>query len=428
MTQVRTRRFLPLVLALAIVLGCFSGLGLAAAAEEKVTLTVWGWNAGSIETIFDAYVKMTGANVELNYVTVQQMEAFQKLQTTISAGLEMPDIVPTEINQRGTMMSLDIWEDLSKAPYNFDASTGMFPYFVPLCTNERGELVCLPWDMSTAALAYKKDLAKQYLGTDDPAELEKLLPDWDAFAELGAKINKDTDGKVFMFASLTNVKQIIDGQNPSPIIENNVLDLEGSVRKTVSRMVQFRDNKVVDNIIESSPAYSASYADDTHIFYPCASWSPNYVIGPNDPDGIDSWGLMIPPEGCFSWGGSGHMIPKDAKHKQEAFDFISWLISTEGTISQYETVQFNISGPGAYQDPEFAKLYNDHFGTQNLGEILFVKAMENIKVRPVSVYDVTINEAWNLVVEAVNNDSSLGVDGAVDLFETELRNKIDDLQ
>ena len=56
-------------------------------------------------------------------------------------------------------------------------------------------------------------------------------------------------------------------------------------------------DRVCDNISESSPAYSASFADDIHIFYPCASWGPAYVIGPNDPEGTDTWGLMIPPGG-----------------------------------------------------------------------------------------------------------------------------------
>lgn len=62
---------------------------------EPVMITMWGWNAGDIEKIFEAYKEKTGANVTLDYVTVQQEEAFQKLQTTISAGLELPDIVPS---------------------------------------------------------------------------------------------------------------------------------------------------------------------------------------------------------------------------------------------------------------------------------------------------------------------------------------------
>ena len=133
------------------------------ASAETETITMWGW----IEKIFNAYKEATGADVALDYVTVQQAEAFQKLQTTMSAGLELPDIVPSEVGQRGTMLALDIWEDMSADPYNFDTSQ-IFDYEIPLCSNERGELCALPWDVSTAGLAYKRDLAKKYLGTDWP--------------------------------------------------------------------------------------------------------------------------------------------------------------------------------------------------------------------------------------------------------------------
>ena len=53
---------------------------------DAETITMWGWNAGDIDKIFAAYKEKTGADVELEYVTVQQEESFQKLQTTISAG------------------------------------------------------------------------------------------------------------------------------------------------------------------------------------------------------------------------------------------------------------------------------------------------------------------------------------------------------
>ena len=410
--------------------GSSSGQGTGKSGESGTggnVITMWGWNAGDIEKIFAAYKEKTGSDAELDYVTVQQAEAFQKLQTTVSAGLELPDIVPSEIGQRGTMMALDIWEDLGKPPYGFDKSM-IFDYFIPLCTNEKGELVCLPWDVSTAALAYKKKLAKDYLGTDDPAELERTLPTWDEFQKVGADVYKKSNGSVFMFASLTNVKQIMDGQNPTPIVENNKLDMEKSVKVTLKRMIDFRDNDLVDNIIESSPAYSASYADDIHIFYPCASWSPNYQITPNDPKGKDRWGLMVPPGGCYSWGGSGFMIPRDAKNKQEGFKLVNWFLTKEGTVAQYDTVGYFIGNKEAYEDPDFAQMKAEPFGDQNLGEVLFVKAMKNINVRPVSVYDVAITDTWNLVTEAVNSDHSIGFEAAAKMFETELRNKAPELK
>ncbi len=116
-----------------------------------------------MQTLFDAFAEDTGYNGEMEYVTIQQTEAFQKLQTTISAGLDLPDAISSEIGQRGTMMSLGIWEDLSAEPYNFDEST-IFDYFGPLCKDENGAFVCIPMDISTAGMAYKKDVAEKYLG------------------------------------------------------------------------------------------------------------------------------------------------------------------------------------------------------------------------------------------------------------------------
>ncbi|MFT3985135.1 MAG: extracellular solute-binding protein [Lachnospiraceae bacterium] len=388
------------------------------AAGEPETITMWGWNAGDIETIFNAYKEKTGANVTLDYVTVQQEESFQKLQTTISAGLELPDIVPSEVNQRGTMLALDIWEDLSAEPYLFDTNQ-IFAYQVPLCSNEKGELNAIPWDVSTAGLAYKRDLAKEYLGTDDPDEIAAMFPTWEAFLEKGVEIKEKSGDKVYMFASLTNVKQIMDGQNPLPIVQNDTLDMT-SVKETLDWMIKFRDAGIVDNILESSTAYSASYADDLHIFYPCAGWTPNYVIRPNDPEGEGNWGLTIPPQGCFSWGGSAFMIPRDAEHKQAAYDFVKWMSTEEGTRTQREIVNYNTSNVDAYKDPEFAALYDDWFGGQNIGDLLFNKAMENIQVRAVSTHDATIMEVWSMVTEAVNSDSGIDLDGACRMFEEEM--------
>lgn len=419
MKNVAWKKFTSIGMLAAVTAFSLGGVSVAAEEnEEAETITMWGWNAADIETIFDAYKEKTGANVNLEYVTVQQEESFQKLQTTISAGLELPDIVPSEVNQRGTMISLDIWEDLSADPYKFDTSM-VFDYEIPLCSGEDGALYAIPWDVSTAALAYKRDLAKEYLGTDDPDEIAAMFPDWDTFMEKGIEVKEQSGGEVYMFASLTNVKQIMDGQNPQPIVENQTLDMT-SVKETLTWMTKFRDAGIVDNILESSTAYSASYADDKHIFYPCASWSPNYVIQPNDPEGAGNWGLTIPPEGCYSWGGSAFMIPKDALHKEAAFDFINWLATEEGTKVQRELVNYNTSNKAAYEDEEFAAYYDEWFGGQNIGDVLFNKAMDNIHVRPVSTHDATIMEVWSMVTEAVNSDLSIDLDGACEMFENEM--------
>ena len=111
-------------------------------------------------------------------------------------------------------------------------------------------------------------------------------------------------------------------------------------------------------------------------------------------------GLMIPPGGCFSMGGSGNMIPADANNKMGAYKFISWLVSKDGTTWARELTGNNYANKEAYNDPDFAQMGDPSFGNQNLGEILFVgSGMPTINLRPVSEYDVTITEVWNYVIE-----------------------------
>jgi multiple sugar transport system substrate-binding protein len=418
---------IPAVLLTALVLAALTGCGKKESVETgPVTIEMWGWNAGEIEKLMAAYKEHTGAEVVLNYSAVAQAEAFQKLQTIVSAGLDVPDVVPSEVSQRGTMIALDIWQDLEKAPFNFDVNS-FYPYQQALCRNEAGALVALPLDTSSAALAYKRDLAEKYLGTSDPEELAQMMPTWNDFVERGNAVQRASENKVFMFASLTNIYQIGSGQNPAPIVKSDVLNMT-PVNAIIQQIVRFRDNRTSDNITEGGPAYNASYVDDTHIFYPCAGWSPNYQIMPNDPNGpTHTWGLMVPPEGCFSWGGSAYLIPQKAKHGLEGFKFISWIISKEGAVWAHDNLDWNCSNVEAYKDPRLANATNAYFGDQNLGAILY-GAIDTINVRPVSPYDVILQDTFNLVIENLNSDRSMTAEKAIALFETEFRNKAPDVQ
>ena len=173
----------------------------------------------------------------------------------------------------------------------------------------------------------------------------------------------------------------------------------------------------------TSPAYNASYASNKYIFYPAASWSPTYVIDRNDPAGVGMWGLMVPPGGSFSWGGTAHMIPTKAKHKTTAFTLANWLVTKEGAIAQRQLLGYNMANAEAYNDPEILKFFDKNFGTQNLGAIFFGEAVKKLTPRPVSSYDVAIADVWNLVTEALNSDRNLDLKGALSMWESEFRNK-----
>lgn len=140
--------------------------------EDGREITIWCWDTSdNNKNMYAEFTKDTG--IEVNLVAVESKDMTQKLQTTLASGGEMPDIAWLEATYRGKLLSLDIWEDITKEPYNFDTSQVM-DYLIPLETSESGIYVG-PECPSVAGLAYKRELAKEFLGTDDPKELEKCF-------------------------------------------------------------------------------------------------------------------------------------------------------------------------------------------------------------------------------------------------------------
>ena len=82
------------------------------------------------------------------------------------------------------------------------------------------------WILALPAWPTRKMWLEKYLGTSDRKELEAMLSDWEAFKQVGIDLQKDTNGEVFMFTGLSSVKYIIDGQNSTPIVSDDKLDLE----------------------------------------------------------------------------------------------------------------------------------------------------------------------------------------------------------
>lgn len=395
-------------------------------ADYKATLKLWSWNE-SIKKIITEFNK-TYPNIQIDLTPVQAADYLKKFQTSVAAGMELPDLAMAEMTWRGRIYELDIWEDLQKAPYNFDKSQ-LFDYVIPLISNSKGQIVGIERSVSPAALAYRRDLAKQYFGTDNPDELEAMLPDWDTFLKKGLDVKEKSGGKVFMFTGIDDVNIIMSRQNPKPIVNGDTITADGTVSVSYDWCVKMRDAGIIDKIDTSTPAWSASYSSGKYIFYPAANWSLDYVIKPNDKDGSGRWGLMMPPGGAYSYGGTSIGIIKQSKEKEAAWQFIKWgWLTKEGSKANKEILSQQTPLKEVYNDPNFFSDKSEFFGGQDVGKFWIDKVVPNLKVKPISPYDQTISQVDSLICKALNNDSSLTAASAVAKFKEEIKNKIPELK
>ena len=445
------KAFLPTLLVVALLLSLFSGCGSPAPstspAPEASTpgasapagaepssgsalsgkITLWGWEdvafAEAIQRFNQKY-----PDIEVVYTPVGSSEYVQKIQTALATGTELPDVACLELDSRGKLMTLDCWENLENGQYSFDR-TKVVDYLIPLMTDQKGAIVCVDWQLCPSGLAYKRSMAREYLGTDDPAELQKLLPTWDAFVEQGVKVKDATGGKIKMFAGLGDINRIVFNQVTSPIVADGKINVNDSFGSLFNVQANMRDAGIVGNLSIWSPAWAASFADREHMFYPCATWVPFFHIEANDPEGKGDWGMITPPGGAYNWGGTAFAITKQSQNKQAAWAFIEWMLfSDEGIAFNDEVTQYPTPYKAKYEDPAYISGSNEFFGGQNLKEMFFQTLLSDMRVRPISEYDVALWDIVGLETNDLAADPGLTAQQALEKAIQEVKNKMPELE
>lgn len=383
-------------------------------------LTVWGWDK--------AWFNGTAAkfnekfpNVKLEFVEVSAGDYLKKIQTSIASGSELPDIIWGEAAFRGALYELNVLQSLSAEPYKFDTSN-LLDFELPLLTNSKGELVGLEQSGSPGALAYKRDLAKQYLGTDDPDQLTALFKDWDAFIAKGKEVYEKSGGKTFMLGSLMDAYTIFSNQATTAIVDGTKVNTN-EVLRMFTQLQTIRDNNGVGKLAMWSPTWNASYSQDSVIFYPAANWSPQFVIKPNDKESNGRWGLMVPPGGGYPYGGTTIGIWKNSKNKDAAWTYLSWLLgSDEGAEANFAASDYILPLKSFFKDT--AKLSSGadaYFGGQDLGKFWVEKVFPSMKSKAVTKYDQDIYSSSELVLQAMAQDNSFDAKQALSKWEEQLK-------
>lgn len=364
-------------------------------ADISAEVTHWVW--GDYEIRGASKLGEYYPNLKVNYVSVPNDEYEKKVLTAVQSGTDLPDVINIESAARGQFNNMGIFERLDAEPYNLDTSQ-LVDFAVPLMQNVDGEIVCVQVDNCVGGYAYNRELAKKYFGTDDPAELEKLFPTLDAFVEQSAAVAGNPDGDV-MFAGIDDIYAAVCNlfAPAEPFVKDGKMNTDVSVLPTYEFIEKMEAAGVVGEYIAWTPAWNTSFAQNNIIFTQAPTWYVSFVIKENDPDSMGKWGLMTPPGGGFSNGGTAYGIPQGAKeeNKMAAWTYIKWLtMSQEGADSFFEAH----ATPTLYKPAYSTELYkgeaDPYFGGENLTEkFMQISENPNTVARPVTVYDLTIKDA-----------------------------------
>jgi multiple sugar transport system substrate-binding protein len=400
------------------------GGGQKSAGEEQITLTLWGWDNNVTDITIPAF-EAAHPNIKIERVAVRSEDLPLKVQQSLAAGLDMPDILLAELNQRAQMFSLDIWEDLGNAPYNVKKDI-FFESTVGLMQNTKGQIIAIDQTLCPTGMAYKKDLAKQYLGTDDRAALEGMFKSLDDFVTKGAEVARASGGKVFMFSCPGFVLDWLSKVNTTKLVENDgSVNFTGKMRAAIDFLIKMRNAGAIDVLESWSPQDNASYAGNSHIFYTVPNWGIQYMIKANDPNGQGRWGLMIPPSGAFSWGGTVQGIYKGSKHKEAVWEYLRWFSFTkEGTEVVKKGTDYFTPVKEFYNDPVYVSNMDPFFG-MDTGNYFYKELMPKVVPPTFTAYDNYLAEVSNAVAAYVMSDRNVTLQQALARGIEEMKSRVD---
>jgi multiple sugar transport system substrate-binding protein len=395
--------------------------------EEEVTITYWGWDVSNFaQPLMDKYHELH-PNVTFEPTAVEWGDMIPKTQQALASGSELPTIIPMDLGLLGVWKNMDIFEDLTQ--YGLDVSK-YNPALMASTTDDNGKVFGLHEAVNPAAIAYKRDLAEKYLGTSDPDEIQAMLQSYDDYIKVGTKIKEASGGKAFMFHSGQAIAEWFYFASTTPNAVDGNINATAKYTEIMDLLTSFRDAGIVDTYQNGTPEGNATYADDSHIFYPCPDWAVSYYIQANDPDGAarGNWGLIMAPQG-YQHGGAAMGITSASSdaQKKAAYDFITWAISSEeGATIMRDTAGY-ITHDSTINTGDFAKRSDEAvFGGEDISTLFYKTIAGRIEIATPSAYDGNITDVRNDIAQQVMNDSSMDTATAVQAAIDELSTLITD--
>ena len=234
------KKVLALALALCMV---FSLCAISASAEEGKVFNIYAWNE-EFKGFFEKYYEVP-EGVTVNWIIVPNNGgAYQAaldealLNQADASDDEKVDMFLAEADYIIKYTNSDATQDV-KALGVTDFSNA-YNYTVQAASDANGCVKGVSFQCCPAALIYRRSIAKDVLGTDDPAEVQEALSDWDKYAAVAAQAKEKG---YYMTGSEAADYRAFSNNVTSPWVnENNELQFDAQIEAWMAQAEDFAAN------------------------------------------------------------------------------------------------------------------------------------------------------------------------------------------
>lgn len=311
------------------------------AKEEEKKLVIWSFT-DELQSMVDNYYKKDRPDIEIDYQLTPTDQFPNKLDPVLASGNGAPDVFALEdafvrkYIEQGDELLLDLTDT-----YN-EVKDKMIAYPAEVGTYN-GKVYGLSWQAAPGAMFYRRSLAKKYLGTDEPAEVQKYLTDWAKFNETAELLKTKSNGKCVIVSTTGDLFKPFQGARKDPWIVKGKLVIDPAMEDYMDACKLLKDKGYEGRQGQWAEGWFAGMKGElkdekgnaVEVFsYFLPTWGLHYVLKPNAPATSGDW-AMIPGPAAYRWGGTWVAAYKGTKVPGRAKDFIKYVATDDSFLERW---------------------------------------------------------------------------------------------
>ena len=374
---------------------------------EGSVLNIWTWN-----TEFWDFLGKYYADEVVDEYTLKKGDVTIKRTTYPSDGGAYQDALDAALlNQANAAADEKVDLFLAEADYiikytNSDATmdvksigvtdfSNTYKYTVEAASDANGVVKGVSFQCCPAAVIYRRSIAKDVLGTDDPAEVQAAMDSWDKFNDVAAQAK----AKGYYMIPTTNATyRIFSNNTTSPwVTADGKLNIDANIEAWMDQSEDYVKNgyTAYTSNIWGDEATSEMFKTGKTMCFFGPAWYFNFSMGnAQDPEKgcPGDWAICQGPQAWF-WGGTWMLAATGTDNPTMVADIMNTFINNEEVCSKLvsEDAQFSNNQAVNAKFAADASYGNAFLGGQN-DTAVFVELAKNIKFQNVTAYDQACNE------------------------------------
>jgi len=399
-------------------------------ADYKGELNVWAFTDELKTSHFiDEFNKVyPNLKIKLTVIPMDGNAYSTKLATVLSSGSGAPDVYTSEVSFVNRFVNLPYYEDLSKAPYNAeDLAKDSAKYAVDLGRNAADKGIrALTWQATPGGIFYKRSIAKQYFGTDDPDKISAMMTTTADLIKMGETLKEKSAGKVSLLPGYGELYNVATGSKTTPWVVNNKLTIDAKIMTYIDDAKTIRDKGIDAKMAQWSAPWAAAMGADNVFGFVLPTWGLNYTIETNAPKTSGQWALAKAPSPYY-WGGTWIGMYNKSKQKDNAWQFIKFITTNKDFLTKHakDTGDFvtNLDVNKVSATTDAGK--NEFCGGQNIAKT-YSEILPGINGSLVTAYDETINNKFTANLDLYINGKT-SKEGFLKQFRADVKTAYPDL-